>query len=814
MLNRSIQREVLVLFLAVALSGLTALLYVDHEFHQLSLVTEQVNRAGRLRMLSQRVELLIRSVARGEAGAAEELKLAVSQFDGEIRDLNQGSLLAPTVAETQALEQVSASWSALKAFSAEIDDLGRGASLGREDSFKLRQVASATLVAAERNVSTLLPRAERVRTRIGRLIPLCVGLAVVLAAGVLLYVRRRILVPLQSLRGMLEEIAGGTLTSRLDYKRKDEIGQLIRGANATAEALQRAREQETFAQSRLRDSEIRHRTLWELAHEAIVTIDSEAMIRFANPAVQDVFGYAPAELIGMNISALQPPRLRQAHLHGMSRYLESNERKLDWSCVEVPVLHRDGHEVSVELSFTEMRLSEQRWFVGTFRDVTERKRQEETLLHTANFDNLTGLANRNLLFDRMDQAVLAARRHGRSFGILYLDLDNFKVVNDSFGHENGDELLREAGKRLVACVREGDTVARIGGDEFVLLLNDLQGQDADDIAVVADRALVSMAHPFQLSGGEGFIGASIGASIFPHDGTNRAELLQHADIAMYRAKEHGRNNFQRYSVQMQARYKLRASMESLLRKAVEAEELVLHYQPQIELASGRIIGAEALVRWESPSLGRVSPAQFIPLAEETGIIVPIGDWILERACRDAADWRDLVGGAGCRVAINLSARQFADDGLLDKIAGAIASRGLSAGSVELEITESLVMKSPEQAANVLTELRRLGCHVALDDFGTGYSSLAYLRHFPLDVLKIDKSLISDVAILVAVIQLARSFGLKTVAEGVEDEPVLALLRQLGCDIVQGYFYSRPLPIDDFKRFLSQHAARLTEAAAH
>lgn len=804
-MKASIQKEILMLLLVIGLAGLATLIYVDREFQRLTAMTAHVNSAGRLRMLSQRVELLTHAAARGEANAKSELSALGKEFERELDSLGQEGARSSSEAEIQSLARVTESWRALKQLSQALIQKRPFEPLNDEGAFRLRQLASETLNLAEVNVATMLPRAERMRAQIGWLLPVSVGLAFALAASVLLYIRRRILGPLRNLLRMLGEIGGGQLESRIPFERDDEIGRLIRGANATAEALQRSREAEAKTLAQLRDSEIRHRTLWELAHEAIVTIDADSTIRFVNPAVKTVFGYDPDTLIGQNISVLQPPHLREAHRQGMARYLASNAARLDWSCVEVSVLHCEGHEVAVELSFTEMHLSGQRWFVGTFRDVTERKHHEAELKHAANIDSLTGLANRNLLFDRIDQAVIAAKRHARSFGVLYLDLDNFKVVNDSFGHDSGDELLCEAGRRLLGCVREGDTVARVGGDEFVLLLADLQG--VEDISIVAGRALVSMAKPFQLKSGEAFVGASIGASMYPEDGAGRAELIQHADIAMYRAKENGRNNFQRFSDYMQARYHQRMSMEAQLRKAIDNGELVLHYQPQIALGSGAVIGAEALVRWESPALGRVSPAQFIPLAEETGIIVPIGKWIIEQACQDAAEWQKATGGRGCRVAINLSARQFVDDGLLAHIAGAIARQGLAPGAVELEITESLVMKSPEQAATVLGELRGLGCQVALDDFGTGYSSLAYLRHFPLDVLKIDKSLISDVGILVAVIQLARSFGLSTIAEGVEDEAVIVLLRQLGCDIVQGYFYSRPLPLQEFNAFLARHVER-------
>ena len=347
----------------------------------------------------------------------------------------------------------------------------------------------------------------------------------------------------------------------------------------------------------------------------------------------------------------------------------------------------------------------------------------------------------------------------------------------------------------------------MGGDEFVILLSELIQQE--DIDVLARRVLSTMEKPFNILGSDVFVGASIGAAIFPRDGASRSELLQHADIAMYRAKDQGRNNYQHYADHMQSRFKLRMSMETQLRRALENEEFELFYQPQIAVATGRVTGAEALIRWRSPSLGMVSPAQFIPLAEETGLILPIGSWVIDRAMRDLATWLQLPGGSDCQVAINLSARQFSQPNLLEIVADGLQKNLLQGDKVELEITESLVMTNPQRAKELLASWRALGCHIAIDDFGTGYSSLAYLRHFPLDRLKIDKTLVNDHAIVKAVIELAHSFGMQTVAEGVEDMATLDMLHLLGCDLIQGYYYSKPLPIDTFIAYLAQPSCAAT-----
>jgi diguanylate cyclase (GGDEF)-like protein/PAS domain S-box-containing protein len=799
--SRTIHNELVAIFVAFIVPGLLMLAYFQHQLNDMRDLSDMVNQAGRLRMISQHAALLTLPAAAGDSASRAELALTVEDFATTYLHLDSADGMHPTARDKAVLNKVNEDWSQQKNLSDTLMAQNRGAT--DRQVLQLTALASATLKAADANVLQILPRFEAARQVVRIAIPTTSILGVIIIFGLLTYIRRRLLRPLKAIDTLLMDIAKGNLSARLNVGRHDdEINALAIQLNNTIAVLEQSDLKEHEAIAQLRDSETRNRTLWEIASDAIITLDESSTIRFANPAVQRIFGYMPSELIGKDIAVLQPEELRAAHRQGFAHHISTGEKHLNWNSIEIRALHHHGHEFPVELTFSEMRLSEQRWFVGTFRDITERKRHEEALHFSANFDALTELPNRTLLFDRLDQAINQARRQGRSLGVLYIDLDNFKVINDSLGHDSGDELLREAARRLLTCVRDGDTVARIGGDEFAVLLSDLA--DEGDIDLVAQRSLTAMSRVFHIGGSEGFVGASIGASVFPTDGKTRAELLQHADIAMYRAKEYGRNNYQRFAEHMQARYKMRLSMEAQLRRAVEANELVLHYQPQIDLASGRVIGAEALVRWESPSLGRVSPVQFIPLAEETGLIVPIGEWIIQRACRDAASWVHTGAGAECSVAINLSARQFSDSTLIDTLIEAIADNRIPTRRVEVEITESLVMENPEKATAALQAIKNLGCHVALDDFGTGYSSLAYLRHFPLDVLKIDKSLIQDVAIVRAVIQLARSFGLRTLAEGVEDEDVLSLLRHLGCDIVQGYYYSRPLPLPEFIAYLEKH----------
>lgn len=789
-----------VLFI-VAAAGV--LFYATREYRELEYFSSQINQAGRLRMLSQRVALLTTATTAGNAAASTELRELLDRFDSLASSFTEPERKRQDAPDLTALAVLQQHWSEQRSFVERL--IAEPHRLKPHEEALLQTQASQTLQSAERYVAMLAPHLDQARLDVRHLLPASLLLSALLIASGLWYVRHFILKPLDAIGNMMSRMAQGDMAARTDVDHAAEIGKLARLANGAADAIERNDALLQTALEQLRDSESFHRTLWEISNDAIVIINPESEIIFANPAARNVFGYEPSALVGKNIAILQPERMRKMHSDGMARYLKSGNRTTDWRAREIAVLHRDGSEVSVELSFGEMRQSNAQWLIGTFRDITERKRHQEELLQSVNYDALTGLPNRVLLTERIERALVHAQRHGNSVGVLYLDLDNFKIINDTLGHESGDMLLTQAAQRLQTCVRNGDTVARLGGDEFVILLAELHAMA--DLDYVAQRAVAVMATAFDMSGNEAFVGVSVGGSVYPEDASDRNDLLRHADIAMYRAKEAGRNNYQMYSDQMQARLQWRMSLETQLRYAIGAGEFVLHYQPQIELATGAVIGAEALIRWDSPSLGRVSPAQFIPLAEETGLIVPIGKWIIQQAISDAARWVHTPEGKSCRIAINLSPRQFSSPALFDDIAAAISASQLPARSLELEITEGLVMKNPMAATEVLKKLRGMGCGVALDDFGTGYSSLSYLRSFPIDCLKIDKSLITDVAIVRAVIQLARSFGFTTLAEGVEDESVLNMLQGLGCEVVQGFYYSKPLPLDQFQQFLQSRWAK-------
>jgi diguanylate cyclase (GGDEF)-like protein/PAS domain S-box-containing protein len=444
---------------------------------------------------------------------------------------------------------------------------------------------------------------------------------------------------------------------------------------------------------------------------------------------------------------------------------------------------------------------------GVCEDITEKKAAEERMAQLAHFDILTGLPNRALYLDRMRQAMTLARRHDRATGVMFLDLDRFKLTNDTLGHSAGDQLLTQVGERLATCVREGDTVGRFGGDEFGIILADMRSPE--DARLVAQKILDVLESPFLLDGHEVFITASVGISLYPADSDDETELMKNADAAMYRAKESGRNRYEFYSREMNARSLQRLTLESNLRRALERGEFLLHYQPKASLATREITGFEALLRWAPAGQKLVSPADFVPLLEDTGLIVPVGEWVIEAACRQLVTWRE-AGVRPVPIAINLSARQFRDKNLAATIERILRAHDVDPPFIEIELTESSLMVSTDEAVRALSHLKSLGLRLSIDDFGTGYSSLAYLRRFPLDTLKIDRSFVNEVTtnadvanITRAVIGMSHNLGLKVVAEGVETAAQLAFLHAAGCGEMQGYYFSRPLPAADSLQWLRE-----------
>lgn len=552
----------------------------------------------------------------------------------------------------------------------------------------------------------------------------------------------------------------------------------------------------------LKASEERYRMLVENQSDIVVKVDAKGRFLFVSPSYCEMFGRSEAELIGRKFFPLvheddvrttislmrslsTPPHTCHHELRALTG---KGWRWLAWS--HKAVLDEDNRVVAV---------------VGIGRDITERKEAEDEIQQLAYYDTLTGLPNRSLLKDRLNQTLAQASRDERQVGVMFLDLDRFKAINDRLGHAIGDKLLKKIAARLRGCMRKSDTVARLGGDEFVVVLSAIAHEE--DLAVTARKILTDMSIPFLLDGHEVYTTVSIGIAIYPMDGDDADTLLKNADIAMYQAKDLGRSTCQFFSREMNSKAVERLVLENSLRRALERGEFFLHYQPQFDVRSGRIIGTEALVRWQHPDLGLFSPGNFIPLAEDTGLIIPLGEWVLRTACRQNRLWQD-AGFPPHRVTVNLSSSQFKQANLIEMIAGVLAETGLDPAYLELELTERTIMKNAEEAKKTLHELKKMGVHLSIDDFGTGFSSLSYLKLFPIDRLKIAQSFVRDVtidrddaAIAEAIIAMARSLRLRVIAEGVERLDQLEFLRVRHCDEMQGFYLASPMSADDYAKFL-------------
>jgi diguanylate cyclase (GGDEF)-like protein/PAS domain S-box-containing protein len=546
----------------------------------------------------------------------------------------------------------------------------------------------------------------------------------------------------------------------------------------------------------LRDSETRTRAVLDNVDEGIITVSEDGLIQSANGAIEGMFGYRDEQLTGKGITLLfrhHDPDLTNRAL--LRLLLDADDPPLEQFGLEVTGIRRDGSLFPAGLKVSEMTLKEGRVYIGALRDLTDYKAKEAKILHLANHDALTGLPNRNLLQDRIEQAILHGQRHGSHVAVLFIDLDNFKTINDSLGHDVGDMLLQTVSRRISDCVREKDTVARQGGDEFIVVITELH--DPQDAGVVCTNILNALSIPYNIGNRELHSNASIGIAVFPEDGRDVDALLKHSDVAMYHAKSTGRNNFQFYAPEMNERAIERLMIESYLRHAVEYNELHVEYQPIVSVGENQRLAVEALLRWRHPTLGEVAPTTFIPIAEEAGLIVELGDWVLRQACLQMRAWEE-EGFAVDRMVVNISPRQFRQKNLAQSIVDVLHETGVKGEQIGLEITETVIVDNPEFAIITLQELREFGIEISLDDFGTGYSSFGILKRFPIDKLKVDRTFVRDIAkdeadasVVAGIIAMAHSLGIRVVAEGVETREQLEFIRSNHCDEYQGYFYSRP-----------------------
>ena len=539
--------------------------------------------------------------------------------------------------------------------------------------------------------------------------------------------------------------------------------------------------------------------VFENAHEAIIVMDAEYRVQTVNRAFTEITGFSAADIIGSTLASLPWGEAGAGFYESIWSQLDGHDR---WQG-ELPALRKNGEHYTAWVALSTIRdpHGEASSYMAMLSDISERKRVEAQVRHQAEHDVLTGLPNRALFLDRMHHALATWRRQRDSFAVLFLDLDRFKAINDNNGHQTGDAVLREVAARLRGCVRRVDTISRLGGDEFVVLLADIGG--GDQAAHVANAVMQAVSRPIDVSGQALSLSASIGVAICPTDGVDVDTLMHHADVAMYHAKQNGRSSFRFFSPEMNARMVERGDMEKRLRQALERGEFVLEYQPELDIGSGKVIGMEALIRWRHPERGLLLPHEFLPVAEECGLIVPIGEWVLLEACTQGRTWRDA--GHAVTVAVNLSDIQFMHGRLLDTVDAALAQSGLAPAWLDLEITEGAIMRGNDGLDATVAALRERGVQLTIDRFGTGLSSLSSLRRFPLSKLKIDRSFVSDIehdptdaALIPAIIAVARSLRLRVVAEGVETEEQLRFLRQHGCDEYQGFYAARASAWPDFK----------------
>lgn len=573
-------------------------------------------------------------------------------------------------------------------------------------------------------------------------------------------------------------------------------------------------------QNQLHESERLHRYLVNTSPDIIYILDQDGHFSFINDRIETLLGYDNKELIGKHYSIL----VHQKDLE-VARYVFNERRVGDRASrnVELRLKCKDDSSprffeastLPIELSSMGIYQNEgdpkKKTYLGTYgvaRDITERKLAEDTINFQAYHDLLTNLPNRALLRDRLSLAISQAKREDEMLAVMFLDLDRFKNINDSLGHVVGDELLQQVSTRLKSCVREGDTLARFGGDEFTLLLPKIT-RGKDDVSSIAEKINDVLKDPFVIDNNELYVSASIGISIYPRDGTNMDLLIKHADIAMYHVKDTGKNNYKFYSDDMTTPYFQNLSLETGIHKALDNDEFHLMYQPQINLKTGEIVGVEALLRWDHPEHGMITPAEFVPFAEETGMIVEIGHWVLRNACAELRRWRD-AGLPEIRMSINMSARQLAEKAIVKHISNILKDYGIPGHCLEIEITENTIMSDMDSVIQKLKALSKKGVFIAIDDFGTGYSSLSYLHKLPIHTLKIDRAFIKEVnmqhsgnSIINTIVAMARGLNLNVIAEGVETQQQLEYLQEIECSEAQGFLFGKPLPADVITQLLIQ-----------
>ena len=627
-------------------------------------------------------------------------------------------------------------------------------------------------------------------------------LAIMLGVAMWIALRFSVLRPIAHLRDAIVRVGQGERNTKLPVYHQDEFGEVAQVFNRMQDDLQ--------------VYEARIRAVMDNVVDAIVTIDEHGIVESVNPAVEKMFGYLPHELVGENIKKLMPEPYRSMHDEYLTTYQHTRKSRILGLSRELVAMRKDGSVFSVDLAVSEMRLGQHSHFIGVMRDITERKDQMEALEYQALHDALTDLPNRTLLSDRVSQAIVRAQRDGSQLALVLADLDRFKEINDTLGHQNGDLILQQVSTRLRNALRESDTIARLGGDEFAALLPNVDLAQATNIV---RKLIATLEDPLIIDGQSLHVGSSFGIAMFPEHGDDEGILMRHADVAMYIAKR-ANLGYTIYDPSKDQHSLRNLALVSELRSGIDNGELILYYQPKVSLAAGKVVGAEVLVRWRHPRYGLMFPDNFIPLAEQTGLINPLTQWVINAALEQCRQWK--AAGMCLPIAVNLSVRNLLDAQLIDQLAVALHNVPHdSRCHICLEITETAMMADPVRALTILNALNEMGIVLSIDDFGTGYSSLAYIKRLPVNELKIDKSFVmgmsvgeNDAVIVRSTIDLAHNLGFKVVAEGVEDEATYHMLAKLGCDVAQGYYISRPLPPGDVEAWIRNSEWPVDEMILH
>lgn len=785
-----------VVLLAMAAANIATFHYM---LRQLDGIAQTVDLVGRLRMLSQKTAF---EVFFDSSTDLATLRTTIQSFDEVLdaleADKPAGIALRRIAPDAEAtLENAHFKWDTFKSDVTAVSERQKALAMAAVDP---GHHARGLLADAQSMVEALTRGSERIHFH-ATVTLYALFMVEFFVLLVLLYTtRRQFIDPLRKLAELNMNLSQGRFGIYSDIKPNDEIGELADTFNYASREIRALIDKNEKDKAALAQSVAMFRGLAENSLMGVYILQENLEFFFANRTLAQMFQFDEQEFASLTMLDIVHERDHDA--------IRSNTRmrlagKSDSAVYEVLAYRRDGTPMDVEIFASVMELHGERALIGTIVDITERKQHQrqrqieylEQLQYQASHDELTGLANRKHFLDKLDQATTLARRSNALVGVLLMDLDDFKIINDSLGHCAGDDLLKAVALRLRNILRESDTVARLGGDEFAILLPCIG--EANEAASVARKILQVLGQSFVIQTREIHVGASIGISLFPMDG-DQGYLLKNADLAMYHAKRQDGRRFHFYSEELDTQNQRHMTLEAELRQAVERCELSLVYQPKVNLATRRVEGAEALLRWQHPTLGNISPAEFIPIAESTGLIIPIGEWVLRTACLQSKAWQD-AGITAFPLAINLSARQFLGEGLVPMVKRVLQQTGVDTGCLELELTESVLIQNMGETVSTLLELKEMGIGLSLDDFGTCYSSLSYLLQLPFDILKLDISFVRNLSVMPnactltkAIINLSHNLGLKVVAEGIETEQQLLFLHENGCDIGQGYYFSRPV----------------------